>query len=330
LARLLLLHTGGTFGMRPSAQGAELEPAPDLAGLLAQVPELTELAEIEARTICNLDSSDLGPDHWTLLAREIAAGMNAYDGFVVTHGTDTMVYTAAALSFALRELPKPVILTGSQRPMLALRSDARLNLANACAVASRPVREVAICFDDLLLRGNRAKKLAIADYRAFSSPNYPPLAKLGLHLELDRARIRAPAGPFTLVEGFAREVFHLKLFPGLAAAAARLAAEQARGVLLEGFGAGNLPSFDPEWRRLLQQWRERGKVVAMVSPCPQGRVDMSLYPGGRQAIEAGVVGAADMTAEAALVKLMHLLARESDPDRVRESLGIDLAGELTQ
>jgi len=327
--RLLILHTGGTFSMLSSREGAELDPQPNMAGLLEQVPELGQVGTVEHHLICNRDSSDIGPEIWAALAREIAGAIEDFDGFVVIHGTDTMVYTASALSFALRDLPKPVILTGSQRPMLSLRSDAHRNLMNACTLATQPIPEVGICFDDLLLRGNRAKKLSIADYRAFASPNYPPLAKIGLHVEVDHGRLRQPAGPFRLVAEFAPAVLQLKLFPGLRPehAAAAVGAE-LRGVVLEAYGAGNLPILDPAWIELLRDWHARGVVAVMVSPCPFGRVELNLYAGGRRALEEGVVGAADMTAEAALVKLMHLLALGQDPQEIREAMAVDLAGEL--
>jgi L-asparaginase len=316
--------------MQPAGAGADLDADPNPARILELVPELQEVGTIEQRQICNRDSSDIGPEIWEQLAAEIAGALADYDGFVVIHGTDTMVYSAAALSYALRELPKPVVFTGSQRPMQALRSDARRNLISACMLATHPIPEVGLCFDDLLLRGNRAKKLSIADYRAFASPNYPPLAKIGLHVEVDRSRLRVPAGPFRLVSGFAPTAFHLKLFPGLnPKVAAAAAGPLLRGVILEAFGAGNLPILDPAWGELLREWRARGIVVAVVSPCPFGSVDMQLYAGGRSALDAGVVSAADMTAEAALVKLMHLLACYQDPQEVRERLSLDLAGELT-
>ena len=331
MARLLILHTGGTFGMRAAGGRVELDPRPDPAALLERIPQIEELGSLEHRFICNRDSSDIGPEIWALLAREIGQALERYDGFVVIHGTDTMVYSASALSFALRELPKPVIFTGAQRPVQALRSDAHRNLISACMLAVESIPEVGICFDDLLLRGNRTKKLSITDYRAFASPNYPPLAKIGVHVEVDRARLRPIRGPFELKASFSPAAFHLKLFPGLdPEQAAAAVGSSLRGVVLESFGAGNLPILDPAWLDLLQRWRERGLVVVVVSPCPFGRVDLQLYPGGRRASEAGAVPAGDMTAEAALVKLMHLLALSENPAEIREQLLQDLAGELTE
>src|SRR5262245_14545347 len=206
---ILLITTGGTFGMLPDARGF-------LQGVAKAVPELRELARISVAAPFALDSSSMVPAHWAALASLIADRMDDFDGFVVTHGTDTMAYTASALSYLLENLRKPVILTGSQRPLLEIRTDARANLIDAIEVATQPLPEVAICFGGVVLRGNRARKWSLTDYRAFQSPNYPPLGEVGARVVLHEDRIRRPRGRFRLRPELDPRVLHLRLAPGLA------------------------------------------------------------------------------------------------------------------
>src|SRR5262245_1020717 len=232
---ILLITTGGTFGMLPDARGF-------LRGVAKTVPEVTALARISVSAPFALDSSSMVPEHWASLARLIASRMDRFDGFVVTHGTDTMAYTAAALSFLLENLKKPVILTGAQRPLLEIRTDARANLVDAVEVATQGLPEVAICFGGLVLRGNRARKCSLTDYRAFQSPNYPHLGEIGARLAMYEDRVRKPRGRFRLRSELDPRVLHLRLAPGLAGTSLRgLDLESIRGVVLEAFGAGNIP-----------------------------------------------------------------------------------------
>ncbi|HEY2748034.1 MAG TPA: asparaginase, partial [Polyangia bacterium] len=244
MKRVLILHTGGTLGMssrRPSA----LQPDTYAHEILSRVPELAALARVDTRILCNLDSSDVGPEEWSALADEIAAARAEHDGVVVIHGTDTMAYTASALSFALGGLDKPVVLTGSQRPLGEIRSDARRNLVDAVDLATRDLPEVGVCFDGQLLRGNRATKGDAWSYSAFASPNCPPLARLGLDVEIG-AHVRRPQQPFAVDARFDPRVAVCYVTPAMPPALLeRVGAGEGdggiRGVVLAAFGVGNVP-----------------------------------------------------------------------------------------
>ena len=189
MKKILILHTGGTFGMMPMEPDQILAPGNLQHELLKRVPEIAQIAEIRVIIPFNEDSSNLAIKEWDILAKTIDANMNEYDGFVIIHGTDTMVYTAAALSFSLINLKKPVILTGAQRPLSKLRSDARLNLIDAIEVATYKIGEVLIVFGQHILRGNRCRKTSITSYDAFYSPNYPLIGKIGLNVEPNKSLI---------------------------------------------------------------------------------------------------------------------------------------------
>jgi L-asparaginase len=320
---ILLITTGGTFGMLPDARGF-------LRGVVRAVPEINSLARISVAAPFALDSSSMVPAHWVALARLVASRMDRFDGFVVTHGTDTMAYTAAALSFLLENLKKPVILTGAQRPLLEIRTDARANLIDAVEVAAQGLPEVAICFGGLVLRGNRARKASLTDYRAFQSPNYPHLGEIGGRLALHEDRIRKPRGRFRLRSELDPRVLHLRLAPGLAGSSLKgLDLASIRGIVLEAFGAGNIPLIDGREVFPLAACQERGIPVLIVSGTEHGQVDLSLYEGGRHAARHGAVSAGDMTAEAAVVKLMVALGRSTTRSELERALTRDWAGELT-
>jgi L-asparaginase len=320
---ILLITTGGTFGMLPDARGF-------LRGVVKAVPEVTRLARISAVAPFALDSSSMVPAHWTVLARLIAERMEEFDGFVVTHGTDTMAYTAAALSFLLENLRKPVILTGAQRPLLGIRTDARANLVDAVEVATQDLPEVAIGFGGLVLRGNRSRKWSLSDMRAFQSPNYPPLGEVGARLVLHHDRIRKPAGRFRLRPELDPCVLHLRRAPGLVGSSLTgLDLDSVHGVVLEAFGAGNVPLLDGREVFPLGAFAERGIPVVVVAGAEHGSVDFSLYDGGRRAARDGAIPARDMTAEAAVVKLMAALARARGRGDVRKLFERDWAGEVS-
>jgi L-asparaginase len=315
--------------MRPREPGTALEPDELGNTLHTQAPEMDQIADVSIRYLFNIDSSDMTPDHWMALADEIAGAVGRFDGVVVTHGTDTMAYTAAALSYVLRNLPFPVILTGSQRPLVDVRSDARANLVGAVDLATRDIPEVTIYFGGQLLRGNRAIKSSTFDFGAFSCPNYPPLAKLGAGFRLVTEPQR-PDGEFRVDGSFDRRVAVIWWAPGQPIAPlAALAETDTRGVLLEAFGMGNIPVADNSTCDALADLVNRGIVVAIGSQSPHGRIDLDLYPGGRKAQEVGVVGTGDMTCEAGSVKLMYLLGTCKSPDEVRTRLTEPIAGEIS-
>jgi L-asparaginase len=338
---VLVIHTGGTLGMAtPAGTRLELAPTAHLERLLARVPELSEIADIELIAPWNEDSSDLGPDHWQRLARLCVerGGVGAaggFDGIVVIHGTDTMAYAASALAFLLRGLDRPVVFTGSQRPLEAWRTDARANLAAAVECATRPLPEVLIVFGDVVLRGCRATKHDAHDYQAFSTPNAPPLGRIGVGLDLDLARVRLPQERFRLELDLAPEVIALTVFPGFDPAGARpvlAAAAQAgrlRAVIVRAFGVGNVPSHgDKSLVPLVRDLAAMGVAVVVTSQCHRARTDLRLYEGGRALLDAGACEAHDMTFEATLCKTMWALGHARQAS-VAQWFQRDVAGEVT-
>lgn len=326
--RVLILNTGGTLGMRPREPERTLAPDEFGPTLLEHVPELTEIAEIETRSVFNIDSTDMTPRHWKELARHVAGVRGEFAGVVITHGTDAMAYTASALSYLLRDLDFPVILTGSQRPLADARSDGRANLVAAVDLALRDIPEVGIYFHGVLLRGNRATKTSTFAYGAFESPNCQPLAEVGTRVKLLNTA-RKPGGPLRLEGDFDPEVAVFRLVPGQSIAALRAVLDTAtRAILLVAFGVGNVPVEDPGITDVIRRAVATRRVVAIASQALHGSVDLGAYVGGRLAEKLGAVGTADMTVEAAAVKLMYLLATTDSPEAVRDALCVPIAGEV--
>ena len=324
--RLLFLHTGGTLGMTSRGDPGPLAPSAYAEDVLPFVRGLEELVHIEGEVLCNLDSSDLLPRHWEGLAALIAARLHDYDGFVVLHGTDTMAYTASALSYLLDGLPKPVVLTGAQRPIAELRTDARNNLIHASISATMDVPEVTVWFNDELLRGNRCTKVSVQSYAAFASPNLPPLVRMGADV-VPQHTPRRPRGPFTLRSGFCEDVAVLWLFPGAPPKLLDLLVESgARGVVLVAFGAGNVPQRG--WPEAIGRATQQGVQVVVNTQCVDGAVELGRYEGSAAAQAQGALSAGPMTIEASLTKLMFLLGQGLSAEGLRARFGEDLAGEL--
>ncbi len=343
MRRLLLVHTGGTLGMTGRGSGSSptkpegrTHPEPLKPDRLAStvhefVPELRRIADLDAEVLMNLDSSDLQPEQVERLAAFLHERWDRYDGFVVIHGTDAMVYTASLLAFAFRGIDKPVVLTGSQRPLAEIRSDAKSNLIAACVLASEPdpIPEVSILFGAELLRGCRAKKMHIAHFDAFTSPNCPPLARLGVEIERGPHVRRAGPGPGA-PPTFSPDLFAFRLVPGLdPSVPARLLDAGVTGFVLEAFGSGNVPASGRPFAPFIEAATARGVPVVLASQCPHGAVDPTLYEGGRRAVDAGAIPAGDMTVEAALAKLSVLRGAAASLDRVRAAFLEDWAGERT-
>lgn len=327
--RVLILHTGGTLGMQPREPDQALAPDEFGATVLEHVPELEQIARIETRVLFNLDSADLTPAHWMQLAQAVYDARGKYAGVVITHGTDAMAYTASALSYTLRNLPFPVILTGSQRPLADVRTDGRANLTGAVDLALRPIPEVSIYFDGLLLRGNRTIKYSTFAFGAYQSPNFPPLAEMGTDVRL-REPALTPQGEFGVVGRFDGRVATVWLNPGSdGTLLARLAESEARAVLVIAFGKGNIPVSHRGAADAIRALTGAGKVVAIASQAPSGALDLGKYAGGRLAEEAGAVSIGDMTIEAAVVKLMYLAGTLQTPAEIAEALLVPIAGEVT-
>lgn len=333
MKRILILNTGGTIAMDLSSGEAEFNASKWSETLYREVPELSEIAEIEIEQLFLEDSSDIHREHWSTLIGHIASVYDSYDGFVILHGTDTMAYTASALSFGLQNLAKPVILTGSQVPMSNIRSDARRNLVNSIEMATLPLEEVAICFNDFVFRGNRATKMSIGDFNAFASPNFPPLAEIGLNIEIRESLSTATSGKGLQTSGaFSDRVFLLKIFPNLdPRILQQLDPGSFDALIVEAFGSGNVPlkgdrSLFPFFSRCL----EEGVIIALTSQAPYDAVDLSNYESGRKVREMGAVGAGDMTSEAALTKMMYLLGTCENREEIKKRFRQNMAGEITE
>lgn len=347
-ARVLVLYTGGTIGMRRNALGV-YEPVPgyfaDKVALQPQLhdpdrPRFVTYPSASNRRIYYdlraydtlLDSANLDLSHWLRFARDIEAAYDDYDGFVIVHGTDTMAYTASGLAFLLEGLEKPVVLTGAQIPIEQLRNDAVDNLLGALGIAGHyRVPEVCLYFYNKLLRGCRATKTDAAALDAFDSPNLRPLAELGVDVRVRWNLVRAsPVGGLRVHGALNPHVAALRLYPGMTRAILEnFLRPPLEGLVLETFGAGNAPDRGDDLIGALRDASDRGVVIVNVTQCLRGRVRPS-YSTGRALLDAGVVPGADMTAEAALAKLAFLLAQDIDPDDVRTLAGRSLRGELTE
>lgn len=310
-------------GRRPHA----LRPGAFIRTVRERVPELTKLARVDFELFSNLDSCEMQPELWTRLARRLYERLPHYDGAVITHGTDTLAETACALSFMLQNLPRPVVLTGAQRPLGEIRTDARTNLIDAVTAALHGPCEVTVCFDSHLYRGNRVRKQATSEYDAFESPNYPLLGTLGVDVHFAPGLARR--GRFRLEPELEPRVFLLRVFPGLDPAIPLAVLPRVKGVVLEAYGAGTFPVSEALGRSLrpfLLEAHRRGVPVLVVSQAQRNGVDLSLYESGTVAAAAGAISAGDMTVSAAVVKLMHGLARYRGP-ALRRYLERSVAGE---
>lgn len=332
MKKILLLQTGGTIVMDITENGnPRLDVAKGTDIIYREIPELQEIAEIEIASPFFEDSSDVAREQWQLLIQSVQQNYNQYDGFVILHGTDTMAYTASALSFGLQNLGKPVILTGSQVPMANIRSDAPRNLVNAIEIATMPLPEVAICFNDHVYRGNRATKMSIGDFDAFASPNYPPLAEIGLNIDLN---VNQPAntGDLKCFTDFSDNIFLLKIYPGLSPRFLQgLDLSEVEVLIIETFGSGNFPqSKTTSLLPFLERCISENILLAFTSQAPYDAVDLSKYESGRKAAELGAIGAGDMTTEATLTKIMYLLSVCSSQDELKQRIQTNIAGELTE
>lgn len=312
----------------------------DFSHIMSEVPELGKFAlRIDSYTFDPLiDSSDVEPAIWQSLAELIYQRYDSYDGFVVLHGTDTMAYSASALSFMLDGLAKPVVFTGSQLPVGRPRTDGKENLISAVEIASAKdaegspmVPEVCIYFNSRLIRGNRSVKVDSVGFDAFSSPNYPDLATAGINIKFNTDCIRRPSGkPLSINTDLDTRVSILKVHPGITEHVARhmLCDPEIRAVILETYGSGNAIS-RPWFVEIVREACQSGKIVLNVTQCLSGEVNMDLYATGRTLKDAGVVSGGDMTTEAALPKLFVLMGQTEDNEAVKALLSENIKGELS-
>lgn len=278
-----------------------------------------------------LDSSNMTVNEWNRIAQDIADEYEYFDGFVIFHGTDTMAYTASALSFMLENLDKPVILTGSQIPLSEVRNDAIDNVITSLWLcAHQPLKEVCVYFNQHLLRGNRSQKVSAEQFNAFDSPNFPHLAEIGIDIKLHHELLLSPPKePFRLQIIRPHFIANFRLFPGFATDVLGYILQQPlQGLVLETYGAGNAQNNDPRFLALLKNACKRGVVIVNCSQCHHGRVAMEQYATGYTLKKAGLISGHDMTPEAAHCKLLYLLSKYNDVDQIKTLMEMDLCGEL--
>lgn len=338
--KVLLIYTGGTIGMGTNLQTGALEPL-DFNHLVDSMPEFKLIkTQVDVYQFTTpIDSSDMAPDKWALLVRIIGKNFQEYDGFVILHGTDTMAYTASALSFMLENLTKPVILTGSQLPIGKLRTDGKENLISSIEVASMKdangfarVPEVCIYFSGHLIRGNRSTKINADGFNAFESFNYPHLCDAGVNFAFHDHHILKPDFSKPMIPHLFMNpnVLIFSLFPGIQEHVIShvLTSKEVRGIVMRTFGSGNAPH--EAWlMRILKEATNRGIVVVNISQCVSGSVQMNRYDTGSQLKQNGLVSGYDSTVEAAVTKLMFLTARFKDANVIRSQMSRSLAGEIT-
>lgn len=335
---VLIIYTGGTLGMAYDEDGS-LVPF-NFGQILEKIPNLTNMNI--AITVISfpepIDSSNVNMQHWVDMAYIIYENYDTYDGFVVLHGTDTMAYSASMLSFMLKGLSKPVIFTGAQLPISAMRSDARENLMTSLEIAiskanGKPiVPEVCIFFNHMLLRGNRAKKMQSVHFDAFESENYPPLAEAGIVIDFNYAAIKPYKEGVQLkyLNKLDKSVMILKLFPGITSEVmdSCFNTKGLRGVVMETYGSGNSPT-EAWFVECVERAVKKGIIILNVSQCNGGRVIQGRYETSKELKRIGVLSGGDITSEAAICKMMFLLANETDDEQIRRKLITPIAGEMS-
>ena len=331
--KICIIYTGGTIGMVRTDNGFAPRKG-TFEKELAQIRDLRskdmsewDLVEFDPL----LDSSNVAYEQWNLMAETIQKLYADYDGFVILHGTDTMAYSASALSFMLGNLNKPVVFTGSQIPVCELRSDGKDNLITSLMIAADGVvREVSLYFSGTLLRGNRATKFSADGLIAFESPNYPALAKAGIDITYDRKRLLpGTVEPFSVIAMKKARLGVLKVFPGIQFGLFEpIVSNGLDGLILEALGTGNIPGYDDALSGLIAQAADNGTVVVVLTQCPQGTVRLGAYEAGAALADAGVVSGFNMTTEAAVTKLNYLLSLGLSHDEVRAAMERPLRGEF--
>lgn len=337
--KVLILYTGGTIGMVNSPETGELK-AFDFERLYNSVPELSQFEyELDTCSTENpIDSSEMNPKIWAEIAKTIFDNYVNYDGFVVLHGSDTMAYSASALSFMLQGLKKPVIFTGSQLPIGMIRTDGKENFITAVEIAGLKdsngdalVQEVAVYFEYSLYRGNRTTKRSTSNFEAFKSHNYPLLAEAGVEIDFDNNELyRTHLNELVFQPTFSEEIGLVKLFPGMAIKSMQSIFDinNTKGVVIESFGSGNTFNSDA-LKTMMQDYIENGGIILVITQCGKGKVSFGKYETSRLFTDLGAISGKDLTTEAAVTKMMHVLGTYKSNEERRKYLEKDLCGELT-
>jgi L-asparaginase len=331
---ILILNTGGTISSIKTPRGYEpishqVEKILKEISILSH-PDMPHYTIHEYQPL--IDSSNMTPSIWNQIAQDIERHYHDYDGFVIFHGTDTMAYTASALSFMLENLSKPVILTGSQIPLTEIRNDAIDNVMTSLWLATQvSLKEVCIYFNQHLLRGNRAQKVSSTAFRAFDSPNFPHLATVGVDISLKKEFLHSkPEGAFHVQYLTPHRIANLRLFPGFTLDILEaLLCQPIDALIIETYGSGNAPSHDPDFLKMLEKAIQQGTLIVNASQCPHGSVLMGQYETGYTLKHAGLVSAGDMTLETVHCKLLYLLSKYRDKSRIKKQFTVNLVGELT-
>lgn len=336
---ILLIYTGGTIGMINDPKTGELISF-DFKHIYQHVPEIERL-HIDLKTISfdkPVDSSEMNPTYWKEIAEKVHENYENYNGFVILHGSDTMAYTASALSFMLQETKKPIILTGSQLPIGTIRTDGKENLITALEIAAAKdeegkalIQEVAVYFEYSLYRGNRSSKVSANQFEAFRSPNYSKLAVAGVTIEYNIQKLYRPKNQsLKLFTDFDNRVALFKIFPGFPASVYKdlFNIEKVKGIVIETFGAGNAPS-DETFRQLISDYIQQGGIILNITQCNSGSVEQGKYETSSFFGKVGVISGKDMTTEAAITKMMYVLGEYQDLEIAKKKLSESVQGEIS-